>query len=114
MQCSARLTRSKVSPGLIDQPNPRCSSKAIAEEKTKKKKAATLKAEEQRRHAAQVAKVEEEIRKAQAEAQQVGQRGGGGVIKKTFRCPGGDANVSSWIRSPTFPLILTTDAGHQD
>ena len=81
-----RVTRSKVSPGLIDRPNTRRPSTAVAEEKAKKKSAATLKAEEQRRRAAHVAEVEKEIRAAQSEVHQVS-RGGGGVIKKTFQRP---------------------------
>jgi len=94
-----RVTRSKVSPGLVDRPNPRRSSTVVAEEKAKKKSAAALKAEDQRRRAAQVAEVEKQIKTAQVEEQQVGRRGGGKVIKKTFQRP----NVSLIISPPIFP-----------
>ena len=96
MQRSTRTTRSKASPGLVDRPNPRRSSAVITEEKTKKQKAATLKAEERRRRVAQVAEVEKEVRKAQEEAQRVGQKARGTMIKKTFLHPAADATVSPY------------------
>jgi len=102
MHLPTRTTRSKASPGLIDRPNPRRSSTVVAEEKAKKKTAAMLKAEEQRRRATQVAEVEKEVRKAQAEVQTVGRRGGGKVIKKTFQRPAEEANVSSHRQVPRF------------
>ena len=103
MQCSTRTTRSKTSPGLIDRPNPRHPSTVVTEEKAKKQKAATLKAEEQCRHITRVAEVEKEVRKAQEEAQQVGQRSRGKVTKKTFSRPAADANVSSYLKISDFP-----------
>ena len=108
-----RTTRSKVSPGLVDRPNPRRSSTVVAEEKAKKKTAAALKVEEQRRRAVQVAEVEKEIRTAQVEVQQVGQRGGGKVIKKTFQRP----IVSFHQQAPDFPThphasLPPINAGH--
>ena len=103
MQHSTRTTRSKTSPGLIDHPNPRRPSTVVTEEKAKKQKAATLKAEEQRRRIARVAEVEKEVRKAQGEAQQVGQRSRGKVTKKTFFCPAADVNVSSYLKIGDFP-----------
>jgi len=124
MQRSARSTRSTANPGLIDRPNPRRSSAVVAEEKAQKKRAMTLKAEEQRRRIAQVAEVEKEVRKAQEEVQQVGQRGRGKLVKKTFPRPAAGVNVSSYLhalaRSAVFPPTLThtshlptTDIGYQ-
>jgi len=111
MQRSTRNTRSAANPGLVDCPNPRRSSTVVAEEKAKKKQAAMLKAEEKRRRVAQVAEVEKEVRRAQVEAQQVGQRGRGKVVKKTFPRPATDANVSSYrhalARSAVFPPTVT-------
>jgi len=114
MQRSARSTRSTANPGLIDRPNPHRSSAVVAEEKAQKKQAATLKAEERRRRIAQVAEVEKEVRKAQEEVQQVGQRGRGKLVKKTFPRPAADVNVSSYrralARSAVFPPTLTPHA----
>jgi len=94
MRPPTRTTRSKANPGLVDCPSSRRSSATVAEEKAKKQQAATLKTDELRRRAAQVGEVEQEIRRAQGEAQSVRQRSGGKVAKKTFPRPGGDANVS--------------------
>jgi len=82
MQRPIRSTRSKASPGLIDRPTSRRPTTVVAKEKATKKQAAASKADEQHRHAAQVAEIEKEIKQAQAEAQPVGQRGGGKVVKK--------------------------------
>ena len=95
MQPPTRTTRSKANPGLVDRPSSRRSSTVVAQEKAKKQHAATLKAEEIRNRTARVHEVEKEVKKAQAEAQGVRQRGGGKAMKKTFRRPSGDVNVSS-------------------
>jgi hypothetical protein len=117
-----RSTRSKVSPGLIDRPAPRRPTTVVAAEKAKKKQAAASKAEEQRHRAAQVAEVEDEIRRAQVEAQSVGQRARVRVTKKTFERPANEKRVRtfpSFTEFPTDPHIshqhrppkLTTERG---
>src|ERR1700679_2127444 len=111
MQRPARLTRSKVGPGLIDRPTPRRSSAVVAQEKAEKQKAADSRAEESQHRAAQVSEVEREVRKAQAEAHAVGD--GGKITKKKFSRPSQDAIVSptsNQVRPRlfhSFPLILT-------
>ena len=108
MQPPARTTRSTISPGLIDRPNPCRSSAVVTQEKAKRQQAVTLKAEKLRRRAAQVNEVEREIRRAQVEVPPVRQRGEGKIAKKTFPRPDKDANVSSsdLCASINFPLIL--------
>ena len=96
MQHSTCTTHSKASPGLVDCPNPYCSSTVITEEKTERQKAAMLKAEEQHCHVARIAEVQKEVQKAQEEAQQVGQKARGKMIKKTFPHPAADATVSPY------------------
>jgi len=110
-----RSTRLKTSPGLVDRPAPRRSTAVVAEVKATKKQAAASKAEEQRCRAAQVAEIEKEVRRAQAEVQLVGQRGRGQVIKKTFRHPNGDANVSLRDHNALASPLFTPPAniGHQ-
>ena len=58
-------THAKVSPGLIDRPDPRRSSTVVTENKVQKQQATALKAEEVHRHTAKVAEVKREMRKAQ-------------------------------------------------
>jgi hypothetical protein len=78
----------------VDRPGPRRSSAVVAQEKNKKEEAAALKAEELRQRTARVTEVEQEIKKAQAEAKAVRQKGRGKVTKKNFHRPSGDTSVS--------------------
>ena len=103
MQPPVRTTRTKANPGLVDRPSSRLSNAVVTQEKAKKQQAAITKAEELRRRAAQVGEIEREIRAAQAETQPVGQGGRGKTVKKSFRRPGGNANVSS--SDPTHPQV---------
>ena len=96
MQPPTRTTCSKANPGLVDRPGPRRSSTIVAQEKAKRKHDAASKAEELRKRTARVHEVEKEVKKAQAEAQAVRQRGEVKVTKKTFLRPSGGVNVSSF------------------
>ena len=96
-------TRAKVSPGLIDRPDPRRSSVAVTKEKTKKQQAAALKAKELRRRTAQVVEVEREARKAREEVQVVSR--GGKAAKKNFPRPNGNVTVSPLDHEVTKFLI---------
>ena len=63
-----RNTRSSNNPGLVDLPKPRRSPTDVAADKAEAKKTAAAKAKKMRERAAQVARVENEIRSAQKEA----------------------------------------------
>jgi len=107
MQRPIRSTRSKASPGLIDRPTSRRPTTVVAKEKATKKQAVASKADEQHRRAAQVAEIEKEIKQAQAEAQPVGQRGRGKVVKKTFRRPNSDVNVGPCDRNASTSSLIS-------
>ena len=68
MQPSSRKTRSHTSPGVVDLPKSRRSSADVAADKAESKKIALANAKKMRERAAQVARVENEIRNAQKEA----------------------------------------------
>jgi hypothetical protein len=68
MQPSPRKTRSHTSPGVVDLPKSRRSPTDVAADKAESKKIALANAKKMRERAAQVARVENEIRTAQKEA----------------------------------------------
>ena len=67
MQPPSRATQSTSNPGAVDLPKPRRSSSEVAAEKLKKKEAAAASAKKRREQAAEVARVEREIKAAQKE-----------------------------------------------
>jgi len=96
MRPPSRKNRTTNNPGLIDLPQTRRSSADLVAERQKKKEIADAKAKVKNAKLEQVARVEKEIKVAQKEAGQVGNRG---RVKKTFEreTPAKEANT---VRSP--------------
>ena len=79
-----RNTRSSQSPGVIDLPKARRSPADVAADKAEGKRIAAADAKKKRERAAQVARIENEIRTAQKEAAYPSGGGQKKRVKKTF------------------------------
>ena len=84
MHPPARKTRSTSNPGVVDLPRVRRSPADVAADKAESKRIAEASAKKKRERAAQVARVENEIRAAQKEAAYPSGRGQNKRVKKTF------------------------------
>ena len=104
MRPPARTTRSNNNPGIVDLPKSRRSSADVATEKLKSKKIATANAKKKREQAAQVARVEEEIRTAQKEAAHSSGQGPKKRVKRTFSRETPASDLTDEVSSP-LPLI---------
>jgi len=106
MRPPARTTRSNNNPGVVDLPKPRRSSADIAAERSKSKKTIAADAKKKREQAAQVARVEEEIRIAQREAAHSSGQGLKKRAKRTFprETPASDLAEEVSSESPLPPI----------
>jgi len=107
MHPPVRTTRSSNNPGVIDLPRSRRSSANVAAEKLEGKKTAAANAKKKQERAAQVARVEDEIRMAQKEAVHSLGEGSKKRVKKTFprETPARDS-AEEVSASPLLPITL--------
>lgn len=85
MQPPPQKSQSMNNPGVVDLPKPRKSPAEVAAEKQKKKETAAASAKKKREQAAEVARVEKEIKVAQSEASELLSQAK--QMKRSFPCP---------------------------
>ena len=108
MQPPSRMTRSTNNPGVVDLPKSRRPSSEVSAEKLKKKETAAANAKKKHEQAAQVARVEREIKAAQKEGTLSSRRVS--RVKKTFSRESAEDRVNEVSHFPAVtprPLRLT-------